>query len=81
MFGILLILMQIAICLIYAFLVWLPPQQAAAVNAGNVTFSPIIITILLFFMVVVGNDIYYISYRFWFSLGLFKKTCLECPWI
>lgn len=48
-------MMQIAICLIYAFLVWLPPNDATTVAQGNVSFSPIIITIILFFMVVVGN--------------------------
>lgn len=52
--------MQIAICLIYGFLVWLPPNDATTVSQGNVTFSPIIITIILFFMVVVGNGLYYI---------------------
>lgn len=68
MFGILVILMQIAICLIYGFLVWLPPNEATTVQAGNVNFSPIIITIILFFMVVVGNGFYYIFYRFWFII-------------
>lgn len=56
-FGILVILMQIAICLLYAFLVWLPPYDFVD-PVGPVDFTPIIITILLFFMVVLGNDIH-----------------------
>ncbi len=50
------ILMQIAICLIYAFLVWLPPYEYND-PAGPVDFAPIITTVLLFFMVVIGNEL------------------------
>jgi uncharacterized protein YggT (Ycf19 family) len=50
------ILMQIAICLIYAFLVWLPPYEYND-PAGPVNFTPIITTVLLFFMVVIGNEL------------------------
>lgn len=45
--------MQIAICLLYAFLVWLPPYDFVD-PIGPVDFTPIIITVLLFFMVVLG---------------------------
>lgn len=71
MFGILVILMQIAICLIYGFLVWLPPNEATTVQAGNVNFSPIIITIILFFMVVVGfgSLFAYLRKTVWSAVG------------
>lgn len=49
------ILMQIAICLLYAFLVWLPPYDYTD-PVGPVDFTPIVTTVLLFFMVVLGND-------------------------
>jgi hypothetical protein len=48
--------MQIAIVLIYAFLVWVPPYEFND-PAGPVNFVPIVTTVLLFLMVVVGNDL------------------------
>lgn len=54
-FGILLILMQLAIGLIYGFLVWLPPLETT--QNVSPSFSPIMITIILFLLVVVGTYI------------------------
>lgn len=53
------ILMQIAICLIYSFLVWVPPYEFNDPN-GPVTFVPIVTTVILFLMVVVGNVYFYL---------------------
>jgi len=64
------ILMQIAICLIYAFLVWLPPYEYND-PAGPVDFAPIITTVLLFFMVVIGFGglFSYLRKTVWSALG------------
>lgn len=68
--------MQIAIVLIYAFLVWVPPYEFND-PAGPVNFVPIVTTVLLFLMVVVGNDFIYV--RIWWPFRLHKKTSMVSP--
>lgn len=77
-FGILMILMQIAIVLIYAFLVWVPSYDYSD-PVGSVNFTPIVTTVLLFLMVVVGNDSYKLRLRS--TLCLYKKISLVSTWI
>lgn len=57
-FGVLTILMQIAICIIYGILIKLPAYESTD-PVGSVNFSNITITILFFFFVLLGNDIFY----------------------
>lgn len=80
-FGILLIVMQIAISLIYGFLVRLPPMEPADVGTAN--FSPIIITVILFFMVVLGfgSLFAYEKKLIWSALGFnLLIVCLTTEW-
>lgn len=84
------ILMQIGISLVYSFLVWVPPYDYTDPN-GPVSFTPIVTTILLFFMVVVGNVICliigfgslfaYIRKLVWSALGFnLLIVCLSIEW-
>jgi hypothetical protein len=52
--------MQIAICLIYSFLIKIPPYNPYQ-TIGDLSFTPIITIVLLFIMVVLGNDIIFIG--------------------
>lgn len=76
------ILMQIAICLIYSFLVWVPPYEFNDPN-GPVTFVPIVTTVILFLMVVVGFGALfaYIRKLVWSALGFnLLIVCLSIEW-
>lgn len=74
--------MQIAIVLIYAFLVWVPPYEFND-PAGPVNFVPIVTTVLLFLMVVVGFGglFAYIRKLVWSALGFnLLIVCLSIEW-
>lgn len=53
--------MQIGMCIVYGLLVNLPAYNFAD-PTGQVNFSPIITIVLLFFMVVLGNDFNYLGF-------------------
>lgn len=57
-FGILVILMQIAICIIYGILIWVPTFDYRN-PLGPVAFTDILITVLFFFLVILGNSLFY----------------------
>lgn len=69
-FGILLVLMQIGMCIVYGLLVNLPAYNFAD-PTGQVNFSPIITIVLLFFMVVLGfgSLFAYLKKLVWSALG------------
>ena len=76
------ILMQIAIVLIYAFLVWVPSYDYSD-PVGSVNFTPIVTTVLLFLMVVVGFGALfaYIKKLVWSALGFnLLIVCLSIEW-
>lgn len=57
-FGILTVIMQIAICIIYGILIKVPPYETSD-PVGPVDFANITITVLFFFFVLLGNDFTY----------------------
>lgn len=88
-FGVLMVIMQVAVTLIYAFLVFLPNYEYTD-PLGPVNFTPIITTLLLFLMVVVGNGslilgfgglFAYIRKLVWSGLGFnLLIVCLSIEW-
>jgi len=81
-FGILTILMQIAICFIYGFLIWVPPYENTD-PIGTVTFANITIIILTFFFVLLGFAALFSYHRklVWSTLGFnLLIVCLTVEW-
>jgi hypothetical protein len=66
-FAIVMILLQIALCLIYGFLITVPVVQ--------LNISSVIVTIGLVILVVCGNFMSYL--RFWIDIRIHKTACLE----
>lgn len=77
-FGVLTVLMQIAMCIIYGVLIKVPPYETAD-PVGPVDFANITITVLFFFFVLLGND--YLISRLRCSFWVFEEMCMVCPWI